>query len=94
MADYRLVYGEVENGLIDRENAYTGLAEVVPQGGGFHCPLRLERYAPKDDDWDVVDYDAVDGMDVGDIAPWCEAERRILSRNHVTDVNVPVVATW
>lgn len=93
MADYRLVYGEVEPGLVDRDNSYTCLTEAVPQGVGFHCPLRLERYAPQDDDWDVVDYDAADGMDVGDIVPWREAERRILSRNHVTDVNVPVVAT-
>lgn len=93
MSDYRLVYGEVEPGLVDRESAYTRLAEVSAEGSGFHCPLRLERHA-NDDDWDVVDYDAVDGVDVKDTQPWDDAEKRILERNNITDVYVPRVTPW
>lgn len=94
MSDYRLVYGEVEPGLVDRESAYTRLAEVSTEGAGFHCPLRLERHVTAGDDWDVVDYDAVDGVDVADTQPWDDAEKRILERNNIIDVDVPRVTAW
>ena len=91
---YRLSYDEMENGLEEEENPYTGLPEAAPTGEGFHTTVRLERFDPESWEWDEIDSESVDGPDAEASAPYDAAERRILARNGLEDRRIEVVAPW